>query len=75
MAKPYDSVFKELLERNPAGWIQLAFGPVDGIPTVVDADISTVSGAADKVVLLEGPNASWIQPAGLRSSNSLKTES
>ena len=55
MSKPYDSVFKDLLERDPAGWVHLALGRVPGLPTLVDADISTVSGAADKVVLLQGP--------------------
>jgi predicted transposase YdaD len=56
MSKPYDSVFKDLLERDPAGWIRLALGSVIGVPTVVDADISTVSGAADKVVVLQAPD-------------------
>lgn len=55
MSKPYDSVFKDLLERDPAGWVHLALGPVEGESRLVDADISTVSGAADKVVLLAGP--------------------
>lgn len=54
MSKPYDSVFKDLLERDPGGWVRLALGPVEGEPALVDADISTVSGAADKVVLLTG---------------------
>lgn len=53
MSKPYDSVFKDLLERDPAGWVRLALGPVEGRATLVDSDISTVSGAADKVVLLQ----------------------
>lgn len=55
MSKPYDSVFKDLLERDPGGWVHLALGRVPGLPSLVDADISTVSGAADKVVLLQGP--------------------
>jgi predicted transposase YdaD len=55
MSKPYDSVFKDLLERDPGGWVHLALGPVEGESRLVDADISTVSGAADKVVLLAGP--------------------
>ena len=49
MSKPYDSVFKDLLERDPAGWVRLALGSVAGEPTLVDSDISTVSGAADKI--------------------------
>lgn len=53
MSKPYDSVFKDLLERDPAGWVHLALGPIAGNPVLVDSDISTVSGAADKVVLMD----------------------
>jgi len=56
MSKPFDSVFKDLLERDPGGWVRLALGPIEGEPVLVDADISTVSGAADKVVLLERPS-------------------
>jgi predicted transposase YdaD len=55
MSKPYDSVFKDLLERDPGGWVSLALGAVEGEARLVDSDISTVSGAADKVVLLAGP--------------------
>jgi len=78
MSKPYDSVFKDLLERDPAGWVQLALGPVAGESTLVDADISTVSGAADKVVLLSGPEpfvihfeafASWDPTLQARAMN------
>jgi predicted transposase YdaD len=32
--KPYDSVFKDLLERDPAGWVHLALGFVEGEPSV-----------------------------------------
>ncbi|MCC2667716.1 MAG: hypothetical protein K0Q72_187 [Armatimonadetes bacterium] len=54
MSKPYDSVFKDLLERDPAGWVRLALGSLSGEALIVDSDISTVSGAADKVVLISG---------------------
>ncbi|MGV3720686.1 MAG: hypothetical protein ACO1SX_07225 [Actinomycetota bacterium] len=56
MSKPFDSVFKDLLERDPGGWVRLALGPVEGESALVDADISTVSGAADKVVLQNHPS-------------------
>jgi predicted transposase YdaD len=54
MSKPYDSVFKDPLERDPAGWVSLALGPLPGEARIIDSDISTVSGAADKVVFLTG---------------------
>jgi hypothetical protein len=78
MSKPYDSVFKDLLERDPAGWVHLALGPVPGVPTLVDADISTVSGAADKVVRFRDPTpflvhfeafASWDRTILARAMN------
>lgn len=78
MSKPYDSVFKDLLERDPVGWVHLALGPVKGQPKLVDSDISTVSGAADKVVVVEGPEpfvvhfeafASWDPSIAARAMN------
>jgi predicted transposase YdaD len=60
MAKPYDSVFKDLLERDPAGWVKLALGTVSGTPALVDSDIAMTSGAADKVVRLEQPHQALV---------------
>lgn len=49
MAKPFDATTKELLEADPAGWLEYLGihpnGPVD----VIDSDLSTVSAEADKV--------------------------
>ena len=56
MPLKFDSAFKHLLECDPAGCVRLALGPVEGIVRVIDADISVVSGAADKVVRLECAN-------------------
>ena len=51
--KPFDATLKELVECGPSDWPMLA-----GLPRaparVVDADIATVSGAADKVLRVEG---------------------
>ena len=53
MPMKFDSAFKHLVETGPAGCVRLALGQVEGHARVIDADISVVSGAADKVVLLE----------------------
>ena len=47
--KPYDPTLKTLVEVGPADWT--VFAGLPAAPTrVIDADISTVSGAADKVL-------------------------
>ncbi len=48
-AKPYDPALKALVETEPASWPALLHRPV-GPTEVIDADIATVSGAADKVL-------------------------
>jgi predicted transposase YdaD len=48
-AKPYDPTLKALVETEPESWPALLGQPRE--PTaVIDADIATVSGAADKVL-------------------------
>jgi predicted transposase YdaD len=46
---PYDPTLKALVETEPESWPPLLSGPT-GPTTVFDADIATVSGAADKVL-------------------------
>src|SRR6266849_4179113 len=47
--KPFDPTLKTLVELGPADWTVFAGQPA--APTrVIDADIATVSGAADKVL-------------------------
>jgi predicted transposase YdaD len=48
-AKPYDPTLKELVETEPESWPVLLGRPT-GPTAVTDADIGTVSGAADKVL-------------------------
>jgi len=54
MPKPYDATTKWMLECSPADWLALT-GRAAAMVVVVDADISTVSGAADKVLRLGSP--------------------
>jgi predicted transposase YdaD len=48
-AKPFDPTLKELVETEPESWPALLGRPT-GPTEVIDADIATVSGAADKVL-------------------------
>lgn len=58
MAKPYDATLKDLLEESPGDWPVLL-----GLPraeaNVIDADVSTFTGAADKVLRVRG-RPDWI---------------
>jgi predicted transposase YdaD len=51
-AKPYDPTLKALVETEPESWPPLLGKPA-APTTVIDADIATVSGAADKVLRVE----------------------
>ncbi len=48
-AQPYDPTLKALVETEPESWPAFLGRPT-GPTTVIDADIATVSGAADKVL-------------------------
>src|SRR6266436_8502148 len=48
-AKPYDPTLKAMVETEPASWPAFLGRPT-GPTEVIDADIATVSGAADKVL-------------------------
>jgi len=48
-AQPYDPTLKALVETDPDSWPGFLGGPT-GPTAVIDADIATVSGAADKVM-------------------------
>lgn len=47
--KPYDPTLKALVETEPESWPAFVGSPA-GPTAVIDADLSTVSGAADKVL-------------------------
>src|SRR5262245_57976819 len=58
MSKPFDATLKRLLEESPSDWPVLAGLPRAPVE-VIDADISTVTGAADKVLHVRGAS-DWI---------------
>src|SRR5437588_2959246 len=54
MPGPLDDILKHLTELSPQGWV--VQGGWSAAPaTVIDADIATISGAADKVIRVTGP--------------------
>ena len=53
MAKNYDVVMKELVERDPAAWLALLDIPTDGPIGVINTDLSTITSDADKILLVE----------------------
>ena len=56
MSQPYDATGKELIESSPSAWLEF-FGIIrpPEIVSVIDADISSVTAAADKVIRIDDP--------------------
>jgi len=65
MAKAFDAALKDLIERHPADWLRF-FGATGSL-RVLDADVSTVSAAADKVYRVEG-QVPWLLHVEFNSS-------
>lgn len=56
MSKSYDATSKDLLEADPTGWATFLGCPVTAEQaSVVDADVSTVTSDADKVIPVTVP--------------------
>jgi hypothetical protein len=51
MAKPFDASTKFLVELNPADWLRLLGLPL-GPTRIAEADFSTVSSFADRLVVV-----------------------
>lgn len=56
MVKRYDASIKHMVELHPADWLAAARFPIGGSVTVIDADVSSISPAADKVLRIGGPD-------------------
>lgn len=60
MSKPYDATSKDLIETDPAGWVAfLGCAVPTSAVSLVDADVSTVTTDADKVIRVEQPEP-WL---------------
>lgn len=53
MSQPYDATLKSLAEQYPGDWMSLVGVMPQGELQVIDADVSTVSAAADKVIRVD----------------------
>lgn len=59
MSKPRDATMKALLETRPADWLPFLGRPPVQRVTVIDADVSTVTAASDKVIHV-GDTSPWL---------------
>lgn len=50
MPKPFDATLKSLVRNHPADWLRHLGVPFTAHPTVLDADLSAVSAAADTLI-------------------------
>ena len=72
MPQPFDATTKDLVELHPEDWLAylgLPRAPVE----VVDADVSTVSAAADKVLHVDPPPSAIFSGNNLMSIGVLQT--
>ena len=66
MPKPYDATLKWLLEINPADWVRF-LGRRAESAAVIDADVSAVSAASDKVIRAESGGDPWLTDINFQS--------
>lgn len=67
MTRPYDAALKDLIEGHPADWLAFVGPPVAATVSVIDADVSTISAVADKVLRVEAAEP-WLLHIELQSS-------
>lgn len=67
MSKPSDATLKALVETCPADWPAFLGEPAESVE-VVDADVSTVTAATDKVLLVHTTAGDYIQHHDFQAS-------
>jgi len=67
MPGPLDDTLKHLTELSPQDWVVQGGWPV-APATVIDADIATITGAADKVIRVDGP-PDWLLAVDFHSGH------
>ncbi len=58
--KPYDATLKDMIEDDSASWARLSASVRILRTTIIDADVSTVTAASDKVVRVEDEVGEWL---------------
>ncbi len=71
MTRPYDSTSKFLIEGFPADWLALAGLDVLGPVEVIDANLSTITAEADKVIRVGGA-APWLAHFEMQSARDVR---
>lgn len=66
MSKPFDATLKELFELNPVDWAHFIGCPASNAE-LIDADVSTVTAASDKVIHVQD-EPEWLLHVELQSS-------
>jgi hypothetical protein len=66
MSKPYDASTKYLFEKHLPDWLPLSNRPATGPVQVVDTDVSTVTAAVDKALLINDA-IPWVLHAELQA--------
>lgn len=59
--RPFDATLKALVDLRPGDWLALLGVPTPQHVEVVDTDLSTYSGVADKVLRVSDAEGEWIQ--------------
>ena len=59
MPKPYDAVSKRLIELRPSDWVAF-LGLPPGAVSIEDADLSTITAFADRLIRVETPTFSYL---------------
>jgi hypothetical protein len=67
MSHRYDAATKYLLEHRLADWLALVGRAIHGRAEIIDADLSTVTTAADRVLRVDEDPA-WLLQVELQSS-------
>ncbi len=70
MSKPFDASFKDLFERHPADWLELAGIAFGGEVEILDGNLASVAAEADRVVrILADPD--WLVHFEVQASRDL----
>jgi predicted transposase YdaD len=67
-SKPFDATLKDLIETDLGAWLALAGLSGDEPAALIDADLSTLTAAADKVVRVEEPSGPSLLNLELQAS-------
>ncbi len=67
LAKPFDATLKELVESYPDDWLAVLGITPAGPVRLIDADLSTITTQADKIMRIDAPKP-WLMHIDLQAS-------